>query len=335
VAVLAGLLAVAVAGPALAHGAGPREASNYASRVERIVDDAGAPVAPPGLDVRVSPEGALTLTNRTGRPLVVQGLAGEPYLRVEPDGVFVNAASPTAYPGAGADADLRPRWERIGDGPAWSWHDDRVHWQAATAPPAVKVDPSRRVDVLAWSVPLELDGDSLTVHGTVTWVPAPPWPPWLLAGVALLGVPLVPALRARALLPAAAAGLAVAAVLTLARGLDLALLPGGQPSAGLVQAGAACTALAAALAARRGRAPAAAVAAGGALLLIATATGALQVLGASQVPARLPDALVRLSAALDLAVVLPVAAAVAAHRGSYARAVTGEPVETVAPVPWR
>jgi hypothetical protein len=202
VAVAALLLAIGAA-PAAAHAVGGAQASNYQTRILSI-----QPVVP-GLTVEVADAGArLRVRNHTGREVMVLGYAGEPYLRVGPDGVFENRRSPATYlnrarinpapPPPDASADAPPLWRRIGDGDTVTWHDHRAHWMGATDPPEVKAAPNRtQVVVPGWQAELRVGDQPVRVSGDLRWVPGPsPWP-WVAAAAAWL-VLVVVASRQRA-----------------------------------------------------------------------------------------------------------------------------------------
>jgi hypothetical protein len=192
---LAGLLMVALAGPAQAHviGVGGR-ASNYRTDVLAITP----PV--PGLTVRVLEAGnKLELTNHSGQEVVVLGYRSEPYLRVDPTGVYENQRSPSTYANRYANAPSRsppeldpaapPRWRRIRNQPEAVWHDHRAHWSGPN-PPTVTADRGhRQVVVTNWQIPLRLGQRTALIEGDIVWMPgASPWPWVLLALVALVVV---------------------------------------------------------------------------------------------------------------------------------------------------
>lgn len=343
------------AGPAAAHGGGEvADGSNYDSRVVAVLDASGTAVDEGALRWRVLANDALLeLRNSGAAEVVVSGYEGEPYLRIGPDGVFENVASPasilnddryglgTIPPGVSAAEE--PRWERLGSEPTWRWHDHRIHWMATTAPPQVKVGPQVRVEVLAWEVPYATGGQQLTVSGQLWWVPPPPPWPWLAAAVLGLGVPLalgarrasVPGARSpegarrarvvgrRAGLLRAAAGLSAAVgLLTVARALDdIVAFPAPAGADALVLARAFLLALPALVVVpwvrRAGTGAALAVAAGAAILALGNAAASLAILSTSQVASSAPAA-ARLVSALVLALALPAAVALAiallAHR---------------------
>jgi hypothetical protein len=91
---------------------------------------------------------SLTLTNQTGKTVVVIGYAGEAYLGITPTGVDENVASlssslngsliieglpqPQEQPNQ-----QRPDWRHVSDRPTFTWHDHRIHWIAQQRPPVV------------------------------------------------------------------------------------------------------------------------------------------------------------------------------------------------------
>ena len=174
-------LAVGVA-PVAAHGGrGPLVAGDYRATVR---------VVPLIADLRVAVlegDSRVWLRAPTGRTIIVEGFAGEPFLRVTDSGVWVNDRSPQAHVVGMArvaspmslDPATTPSWRRIGDGPIAVWHDHRL------APP---VDPSSTGDAVGqFTIPLRVDGvaDELVgvrVHGT------PPPLALLLGAVGLIGL---------------------------------------------------------------------------------------------------------------------------------------------------
>ena len=104
--------------------------------------------------------------------VLVLGYLGEPFIRLDPSGVYVNAASPTA---AGTKLakphprSSRPLWHQDWNHPIAVWHDARVRAGEKTG---------------RWRVPLLVDGRRTFLTGTVERVDAPAWWPWLLIGAA-------------------------------------------------------------------------------------------------------------------------------------------------------
>src|SRR5919201_2244881 len=127
--IIAGLLLAVGARPADAHLVrivGP--ASNYQTDLRAITPPL------PGLTVRVLEAGnQLELSNHGSQEIVVLGYRSEPYLRVDPTGVYENRHSPSAYSNRfanppkrippGLDAAAPPAWRRIRDQPDAIWHD--------------------------------------------------------------------------------------------------------------------------------------------------------------------------------------------------------------------
>jgi hypothetical protein len=122
---------------------------------------------------------ALRLTVAAGNKVVVLGYLGEPAIRIDPAGVAVNAASPTAA-GIGL---LQGPAGRAG-GPVWQhrssersvvWHDNRLRGLPAG------VDRGR------WSVPLVVNGRPSRLAGTIWRVPAPAAWPWFVLGIPFIG----------------------------------------------------------------------------------------------------------------------------------------------------
>lgn len=141
----------------------------------------------------------ISLSNRSGSTVIVEGYRGEPYLRFLPDGrVEANTRSPAWFAnrdryGEGevpdfADAEAAPRWKPVGEEGRFAWHDHRSHWMGKGVPPQV-TDPSVRTEVFGYSIPLEVDGRRAELTGTLFWVGsgggAPLWPFLLLGGLAI------------------------------------------------------------------------------------------------------------------------------------------------------
>ncbi|MEV4754589.1 hypothetical protein AB0J86_05685 [Micromonospora sp. NPDC049559] len=250
---VAGLLAaglagaLALAGPAWAHGADAPDGTDYRTVVTSVTP------ALPGLTVRVVESGArLELTNHTGRAIEVLGYRNEPYLQVGPDGVYQNLNSPATYlnrtldgetqPPADADPTLPPRWQRVATEPVVRWHDQRTRWLAEQLPPEVRADPRRPHRIREWTVPLRDNVTPGRIGGTLDWVPPPaPVGWWLGTALGVLVVVAAGLLAGRfatvALAAFGAAGGATAIALATGRQLDagadglagaLAGLPTGQ-----------------------------------------------------------------------------------------------------------
>jgi hypothetical protein len=191
--VLAAVLALAGAPPAFADPARP---TNYQSEVT------GMSPSVPGVDARVvGGDAFLELTVTQGLQVVVMGYGAEPYLRFDPDGqVFVNVRSPAHYLNddrygqsevpASASVEAEPLWEVLTEGGRYGWHDHRIHWMAPQPPPGIQRDEVSTV--LDWTIPIEVDDESVVISGTLRWLPAISPLPWIglaaIACVASLGV---------------------------------------------------------------------------------------------------------------------------------------------------
>ena len=208
---LVGLVLVP-ARPAAAHGAGGIEATNYEGSVGALS---------PGLDgvrLKVAAPGDRLELRNDGPEVVVLGDAGEPYLRVGPDGAFENRASPAATrnragqhepagsAGAVGAGSAPPEWRRVADGPVVRWHDHRLHRLGAD-PPEVAAEPGLRQVVdpapaaggapgAASRVTLQRGPTTSTADVRLTWVPGPSPAPWFgLVAVSFLGVAALGLLR--------------------------------------------------------------------------------------------------------------------------------------------
>jgi len=188
-----GLLVVAIvctrADPVSAHGVAGAEPTNYATRI------VSTEPAIEGIELRSVDLGdQLELRNTTGAEVLVLGYRDEPYLRVGPDGVFENRASPSWAANRTSDDEIPvgavvegedPEWVRIGSGDTVRWHDHRAHWMGTSTPPAVDDHPDREQRVSEFEVLLRQDGRDIVVSGEVVWVPGPtPWP-WATAAAGL------------------------------------------------------------------------------------------------------------------------------------------------------
>jgi hypothetical protein len=181
--------------PASAHNASGPRPTNYLTRIGSI-----APTIP-GVSVRVVELGnKLELTNRTRGDVVVLGYNGEPYLRVGPRGLYENLRSSATYINRtrlgntsipaiamGTGASTPPRWHRISGSHTAIWHDHRIHWMGSSPPPEVQDNPGvvHTIDP-QWTVVFRDATQTVTVHGSLVWVPGPSGWPWAALIAALL-----------------------------------------------------------------------------------------------------------------------------------------------------
>jgi hypothetical protein len=100
--------------------------------------------------------------------------------------VYLNRTlNPPAKVPARYDASADPAWHRVSGASSATWHDHRAHPMAAGAFPHSN-----------WSIPLTVAGRPVVVAGDLTWVPAPPWWPWLVLTFVLALLVVLAAWRA-------------------------------------------------------------------------------------------------------------------------------------------
>jgi hypothetical protein len=170
-AVAAGAVVVPAA-PAAAHGSDPSV---------RPVLDAVEP-ALPGVTVQLaqSVTAQMVVANPTPTTLSVLDGDGQPFLRIGPEGVLANRASPWWYltnsPNgdatipADAQPGAPPRWEQVAAEPAWGWFEHRLHPAPQGVPP--DVSRARRITTLArWSVPFDYGGQPVEASGRIVYEP--------------------------------------------------------------------------------------------------------------------------------------------------------------------
>lgn len=162
----------------------------------------------------------LLLTNRSDQTVEIEGYEGEPYARVLPDGtVEVNRNSPATYLNEERDGDVPVppnakkgapvQWQTQSKTGKFEWHDHRFHWMGTGTPPAVK-DTSKLTKVNDWSIPVQVDGRTGAITGTLYWTPkddagAPIGAIVALAALAVIGVGFVVFVRRRRRRPPSAA----------------------------------------------------------------------------------------------------------------------------------
>jgi hypothetical protein len=158
---------------AAAHGRSATVALDYRLRLE--------PTALDGVHLRVlDGDRDLQATVAPGSTLVVRGYLHERMIRIGPQGVWVNASSPTAQ--ADKLVGASSGWVKVAGGSSWAWHDHRL------APPPT---PTGRN-----AFPLTVDGTNRTVAVFFTRVPRPALWPWL-AGAVVFAAAVVAAVRRR------------------------------------------------------------------------------------------------------------------------------------------
>ncbi len=171
-------------------------------------------VTPPveGLEAEVvNYDDALELRNETGETVIVEGYAGEPYIRIDGDGqVFLNTRSPAYYLNddrygeaevpASADPDAKPEWEAVDGTGRYSWHDHRIHYMS-TGTPSQVADEDARTKIFDYRVPIEVGDRGAEITGTLYWAGGSgglPLAPFIALGVlALLAAAVVVVRRRR------------------------------------------------------------------------------------------------------------------------------------------
>lgn len=248
----AALVAVAILAPAqtaFAHGGNGGDSSDY--RIEITGFDGNAE----GFEVRsVELGNRMELTRTTAKEVQILGYEGEPYLRLDAQGVFENVNSPAHYvnqdrysrtlPPASANATATPKWTKLSDGTSVRWHDHRTHWMSPTPRQDVVDNPDVERLISADRVVLSVDGVKVAVIVQVTWLPPPSRIAWLVV-TSLLGCALLAAL---VLVPATRRMVPAIAVMAAA-----AVVIGSGPSLFRIVAGAIAFAIAAAALAFKNR----------------------------------------------------------------------------------
>ncbi|HEY7708016.1 MAG TPA: hypothetical protein VH968_12690 [Gaiellaceae bacterium] len=190
---LAATLAVAaiLAPPVAAHGDGGSR--GFRSTVTAVQPSLAGLVA----EIRDADD-RLFVRNETGRPLVVFGYSGEPYLRFADGAVYRNGNSPATYLNeeryAGvpvpeeATPKAAPRWERVADEPAYEWHDHRIHWMSRSDPPKVRRNPDLAQRLFTWTVPGRIENQPVAIRGRLDYTPPPDTgpKPWHFASLGIL-----------------------------------------------------------------------------------------------------------------------------------------------------
>jgi len=118
--------------------------------------------------------------------ILVPGVAGEPLLRFDRRGVFVNVHSLTAQSDRidrldlHALANARPLWHRLTGAHAYLWHEHRLHVLEPLA--RGRSSPAR---LGRWSVPLVVDGRRRVLSGVLDYTPPGRTWAWLSLASAL------------------------------------------------------------------------------------------------------------------------------------------------------
>jgi len=125
---------------------------------------------------------ALYLENTGDEPVIVLGAAGEPFLRIGPEGTSANVRSPTwqrtgkaevTTTAPAVDAKAAPEWRTQSATRSYAWIEFRA------APPGVEPrGPAGAGKIVRrWEVPLRHGATQTVVAGEVEWVPTAEAPP--------------------------------------------------------------------------------------------------------------------------------------------------------------
>ena len=155
-------------GLAEAHGPVAPVALDYLARVGSV---------PAGLEAKVvDGDQRMWLRAPPGETVLVLDYAGAPYLRFSRLGVEVNHNSAMWYlnqtpfalrPPAGLGRRTPPRWESVGGGHEYGWHDGRLHALATVA-----LNPGASF-VGTWRIPVLVDDRSSAISGGLWHASAP------------------------------------------------------------------------------------------------------------------------------------------------------------------
>lgn len=160
-----GAILLVLASPAGADGVGP---TNFQSVVDSVTPHVD------GVEIKVVGEDSfLQVTAERGATVEIPGYEGEPYLRINKDGIVErnrhsaatylnNSRSGRVEIPTGIGMNAAPEWEQIGTGGTVAWHDHRIHYMASGTPPATSNGL-----VQQWMVPLTVNGQEITVVGTL------------------------------------------------------------------------------------------------------------------------------------------------------------------------
>ena len=197
---------LALVAAVVAAGAGlPSIASAHVGRTLPVATSFTARITGtvPGIAARVV-DGDQTLWLQTEAAVLVPGTLGEPLLRFDRGGVWLNLHSPTAQSDRMDRFDLRPSanprakplWHRVSGSHAYAWHEHRLHALEPLARSAGTVGP--------WSVPLVVDGRRRRLHGVLDYRPPGRTWAWIAATVVLAAAAATAATRSRTALVALA-----------------------------------------------------------------------------------------------------------------------------------
>jgi hypothetical protein len=177
-------------------------ATNFTARILRPV---------PGLRARVlDGDQTLWLAAPASLAVAVRGTLGEPLLRFDRAGVWLNLRSPTAQADGIDRLALRPSanpaapplWHRVSDGHTYTWHEHRLHLLEPLARGRSSAGP-----IGPWAVPIVAGARRFSLGGVLDYRPPGATWAWLVLTAALSTAASAAATRSAAVL----VGLALAA----------------------------------------------------------------------------------------------------------------------------
>jgi hypothetical protein len=132
-----------------------------------------APALPDGVTVDIVGSDTFVRVRSVGHDVMITGYENEPYMHITTTGdVFVNDGSQTTLINDNRYGNVdtskfvespNPVWRKIGTDGRAMWHDHRVHWMSAKRPAPIDSIGT----VVAWKVPMSVDGVATTVSGTL------------------------------------------------------------------------------------------------------------------------------------------------------------------------
>jgi hypothetical protein len=152
-------------------------ATNYEARIVRSVVGVTATV--------VDGDQRLWLRAGANMTISVPGVTGEPFLRFDSGGVWVNRRSLTAQSDGvdrlalvpSSNARTQPLWARLTKGHAYRWHEHRLHAGESAARAGRHPTP--------WAIPLTIDGRRTMIAGVLRFRSPPTAWRWAVAGAGL------------------------------------------------------------------------------------------------------------------------------------------------------
>lgn len=231
---------VLVVGVFLVAATAPDLASAHVGKTLPVATDFTARITTPvpGVTAKVV-DGDQSLWIRAPATAIVgvPGILGEPLLRFDSHGVWLNLRSPTAQSDRIDRIDLRPSasgrpplWHRVTSGHAYLWHEHRLHVLESVARTAGSAGP--------WSVPFVVDGRVRSMRGVLDYTaPGSIWA-WVTVTAILALAAAARAVRSPATVVALALT-ATAAVWAVRLGRELYGRP-GTPVVGWIEVAITC-----------------------------------------------------------------------------------------------